>query len=415
MKVLVDIYRENEFFFYENVNWIRVIATKAYDFSVKNYIKEALRFFFFSYLEKEERQGDGVRVFVYSYRGRKRKDYDEIADHYCEIDNKSDVIEYRFCFSFKKIFRKLRWFFLLYRKYKKKEIKHPAFFSLLIAQYVVYFREISKKIMERKYRVVTTFCDTHDIENLFSQIAKSYNKTTVTLQHGQYVFWNREIPESEVYKNFVSDYLLAWGRATKEEFKKAGVNENKILCVGALKEFSKNTPLVYNNMKNVFGVILSGNVHKKSNIHLIELANGISKKYKLKYILRLHPQNSECIYKKECDLKYLYRIVKGVENIDYVKQVDFSLVYMTGVFVELLSLNSAILIYEDENLKDLFKLNGFCFSDIKGFEKIYGNFCIRKKEFLKEQYHYYSYFNERKNIKRNYIYAIQKILEIGLD
>ena len=394
-----------------NINYGRVIATKMYPKGLKYTLCLFIQLLFFNYKVSYVNNNKNI-LSVYSYSNNNRKDYDEIMENFRVIIGKNDELNLNLKPSFKYFFQKVKSLINNYIVYKKNNLKDKLKVAILVSFYSVIEQEINKIIIENKYDLVVTFCDAHHIENLAAQIAMKNNVRTATLQHGQYRFIREgfENGDCEAYENFISDYLLTWGQATVVEFKKFNISEERMLKVGALRKFSNNTFHVKETITDIFGVILSGETYKESNVGMIKLANQIAKEFNMKYILRLHPKNHAVFYESHCDPRYLSTVIQNVENIKYIDQVDFSLVYMTGVFVELLSLGAPIFIFTDEYLEDLFKISGVNICNIDDFRRHYNSFTQNKDENLLRLKQQYRYFNEGGNIEENYKNAINFII-----
>ena len=75
----------------------------------------------------------------------------------------------------------------------------------------------------------------------------------------------------------------------------------------------------------------------------------------------MHPKNNVERYLKFVNKEYLSEYSANVKNVEYVEKVDFSIIHMTGVFVELLGLNSVLFVYDDKYMEELFKIAPYTF------------------------------------------------------
>ncbi len=406
--------KQNCNFRINQIDYARVIATRVYNRSMKNTLKEFIRMCVFDYDFRIIEKSQSDVLCTYSYRGKGRMDYDDIFDKFCSfVDNRCDKVEFiyrkRVRYIFLKLFYAVKYYFAL----KRWKVDNPLYVAIVLAQFLRYEAIINKKIVWKKYSLMVSFCDAHGVENMMAQIARNHNVKTATLQHGQYRTLKRQTENADVeaYENFVSDYLLAWGEKTREEFVKGGINRERILLVGALKPFSYNQREENDGILNVFGVVLNGNVYEKNNLRMISYANKLAEKYNLRYVLRLHPQNSEDTYLSQCDSRFLLKKINCTENVDYMRMVDFSLVHMSGVFVELLSINSPIFVMNDVFLEDIFKLKGATFSNEDELYSLYKRFRCDSKVFKEEQYGVYRQFNQYGDLQTNYLQAIDFIMK----
>lgn len=405
-------YKKNKAFIIDGIDYSRVIATRAYNASFKNTFREFLRFLAFDY-DFSFKENSGKILVVYSYLGKGRADFDSIVDMFCHtLKYNYDRLDFIYKIRIVYIIKKLVHMVWLYFKFLFSKVRNPFFAAILSSQFIHYKGKLEKYLKNNNYELLVSFCDAHGIENMITQIAKEKGIKTATLQHGQYRVLKRETENADIesYDNFISDYLLAWGERTTEEFVKAGVDESRILPVGALKSFSKNERIPLHDGLNIFGVVLDGNIYHDSNVLMIKYANYLAKKFNLKYILRLHPKNNLNDYINLCDSDCLLKSISRIENSEYAKMVDFSIVHMTGVFVELLSINSPMILMKDDYLEDIFAIKGMFFRNEDEMDVVYNSFKSNPKEYTEEQYKLYRKFNSGGNLEENYQSAIDTIL-----
>lgn len=404
--------KKNSTFTINGINYGRVIAAQTYDNSFSSIIKEAIRLFLFDYkIEITDKTDSNIGLF-YALKSSNRNDYDYIVNKFQDIvENvrRIDLIRYK---SINKVFFKILKLIKNFNKLRKYNIQDIMISSIVITQYEILNEDIEKSKIFDDLELVCTFCDAHGCDNLITQIAKNKEIKTATLQHGQYRILSegKEVADAEAYENFISDYMLTWGQATIDQFKKVGIEDSRFKKVGALKSFSFNNKIINKEKNNVFGVVLSGEYYRNTNIEMIKLANLIASKYNMSYYIRLHPRNNASFYEKYCNMEYLVDMVSNIENEDYANIVDFSILHMTGVFVELLSINSPIIIFKDELLENIFDIENYCISNIIDFGTVYDNFKNNYMIFLNEQYKLYRYFNEDGDVTSNYKLAIENII-----
>lgn len=408
-------YKRNGAFKQDGIDYARVIATRAYDPSLKNTIKEYIRLCSYQFVFSLCESDNSKMIFVYSYRGKGRSDFDSIFDtaegFATNAGISHDVYNGIYKFSLKNVFKIIKPF-PLWVKFRRQNVKYPFYASILVAQFLEFRKVFEKVLNTHSYKACVTFCDAHGVENMFTQMANAKGIKTATLQHGQYRILpkDNEVADVEAYENFISNYLLAWGEMTQEEFSSVGIDSGRIIPVGAIKGFSKNEKINEHRKQGVFGVVLCGNVYEKTNLNMISLANEIAHTYGMKYILRMHPKNDENYYVGKCDKECLEKAIKKIENYEYAEMVDFSILHMTGVFVELLSINSPMFIFSDENMADLFKIDNATFTSFKEFEIVYGEFLNHEDEFKSKQYALYRKFNRTGNLEEQYVTAYNKYL-----
>jgi len=358
-------------------------------------------------------QNNGSKIIVsYSFKKGYRKDYDFISDSIKNIIRDYNQIEFQKKISLIKSVKKILRFITLIKKEKRvKTFSDKVRIVSLEIQLSELLEELNQ--FEFKEKLLISFCDFNFEENLLTQLFNLRGLKTATLQHGQYrkLKQGLETADVEAYLGFISDYIFTWGPKTTEEFVKAGISKERILEVGALKKFTDRKIFTNSCELKTFGIVLDGEIYSDSNIKMIQMANKISKEYLFRYYIRPHPMNKIKKYEKYVEKKYYSGIIR--ENSEYVKKVDFSLLHMTSVFVEMLSMNAPFFIFEDKKTEDIFKLKLVSFKNFKEFKDKYMYYRCNKKSFLKELDTYYTDFNCSKSIgelRQNYLKTIEKII-----
>lgn len=220
-----------------------------------------------------------------------------------------------------------------------------------------------------KYSSYVSFCDSYLEENMMAQMAKLNGLKTATLQHGQYRvnLPGKETTDSESYLNFVSDYLFAWGEATKQEFIKGGISPERILLCGALKPFYSQDLLVSRNVSDAICIVLNGDNHQLSNQAMLNVVTEFCELYKINFYIRPHPAARNMDYLKyresEC-----YRGLH-LEGSSY----DLSVIHTSGVFVEMLMSGDNFFVFRDGFLEDIFDLEGKSFAGVDELHSLYVN------------------------------------------
>lgn len=394
----------------DGINYGRVIAMDLYDTTLRGYIKQLVKCLLFEYQVK--RKGECDCILEYSLSYVKRRDYDGIRDFFLKIFPDFSYLSIDKVKSIKHIFSKVIFCFVRWMRFLINGVKSPFLCAILVTEYKPLERKIIDVVCFDKIKLATSFCDAKGEDNLFTQLANARGVKTVTLQHGQYRVLSEENEKADVeaYKNFISDYLLAWGEVTKREFIKGGISGERVLPVGALKSFSGAAIAPKHKSKGVFGVVLCGEIYAGTNMDMINLANKLAEKYGLKYFLRMHPKNNVKRYLKYVNKDVLSEYSVNVKNEEYVEKVDFSIIHMTGVFVELLGLNSVLFVYDDKYMEDLFKIVPYTFSEEKKLFSLYEKMLECREEIETEQYKYYIDFNNGCHIEENYKDAISMIM-----
>jgi len=401
----------------DNINYMNVCAEMMYASSAMKKLKVIIYSLFFMNIIEVKNIGAELAI-VYSLGSKRRRDYEEIIENLASCVDKSKAnIETNLKFS---LIMPLRTVFSIIRVPVFKLMSKSGFvdgvlLTLLSSNYLVHRKYIDRVLDKVGCRMLFTFCDALPIENLFAQTAKSNGVVTLTLQHGQYAFndlINSECSNDESYLNFVSHYICVWGKATLDEFLRAGVESKRVLVLGSLRSYSvfgvKAISYTDKVTTGLFGLLLSADIYRDDNIRMISLANEISSRYGYTYIIRSHPNNNMDLYKK-----YLknteYNRVQNISLHDYFDKVEFSLMFMTGVFNEAIAYRARILIFRSENLLGLYNGLDITISDINDFDEKY-KLIISKSSFSRIYDALHEYFNVNSSVCCNYKALVNNIL-----
>ncbi len=199
-----------------------------------------------------------------------------------------------------------------------------------------------KQLLTRKYRFVVVYYDASPDENCFVQMCKEKRITSMTLQHG--IFARKSVVHTITDTAFelsssISDYYLAWNEYTKDEAIKVGLKPERVIVLGAPKYINTKEPeLPYKADNDIFGVILNNSAFDTHNRHLIDMANQIYKITGKRYILRYHPQMKGDEYRNLYGDGFLKKDDNAHTIGEYAKEVSFTIISSSSVFVDLLLL-----------------------------------------------------------------------------
>jgi len=350
-------------------------------------------------------------LIEYSIKQWNRKDYDAIIQklesellHYDKLIVNDKVLKYTNLF---KIFLIMYYFF----KIRKLSVREKFIAANLVARRKGLVPKIKRLLKNNKYKLVITFCDAHITSNLVAQVANQMGITTVTLQHGQYVYYEpgTEVVHCETYENFISDYMLVWGQYTIDELSKAGIDSKRLLISGSLKE--NTIPIVkLDEVKKTFGVVLSNAAMTDSNIRLIQIANEIAEALKYKYIIRAHPLDNINKYNEyiNSDL-LLLPMHRKLPFESYVSKVDFNIIHLSSVYLELLEIGSPVFVYVDEFNKGKLGEYNEIFESIDEFFKKFAVFQKDPFAWQKSMLNKHNYYVEKDGprLYRERIYTLR--------
>lgn len=360
----IQAFKENPNSVIDGVNYAKVVAEYLYDRSVSQSLKIAAFSFFFTARTDVSNAGRGLLNF-YSHRNKDRRDYDFIAETLVEIAGaEGDRAETAEKFSV------TQWWFTLAgvsRAWRatlgyQAPLAHRLCATVLVAKYASTAERFFRSLVSGRTRVVT-FCDAAPHDNLIAQLAGLSGALTVTLQHGQYRLLDARnmSSDAEAYANFVSDRILCWGEATCREFERFGISRDRMVVTGWIRNWDQISQS--DTLNGTFGVMLNGGSGAGSNINLLRAANQLSKNLGLRFVVRLHPQDSAAQYRTIVNSSC---VSIGVMPADqYLAVVDFSVAHMSGAAIEMLECNSPVYILDDGHLADVFRLPGLSFNGVE--------------------------------------------------
>jgi len=358
---LLSVFKNN------GINFASVISAKLYSNDFRSLVSYIVLAVFFKPIYSIKRNEGAKILLSHNFSSIIRKDYLHIYNNFLLISEFDELsFERKLCLG--QVFSNL---FCFLREFKKKISLGLSLSELVsVASLESYYKRAHsnyKSIDFTKYTSYVSFCDSYLEENLIAQMANLANLTTATLQHGQYRVNSpgKETTDVESYLNFVSDYLFAWGEATKNEFIKGGVNPNRVLVCGSLKPFYETGTLGSGSKKYAVCIVLNGDSHLTSSLEMLSIVVHFCEKNSINYYIRPHPSSRNKVY-----LKYLSgTYCLGLHAESYSYQV--SIIHSSGVFVEMVMKEQCFFVYKDEYLDDVFEVEGVCFSDEKELELLY--------------------------------------------
>lgn len=266
------------------------------------------------------------------------------------------------------------------------------------------------KEMDTKYNAVYMFYDGGFEGNIVSQFYQKKGATTITLQHGQCLYRdkNHDRINQSVILNFISDYCLCKGEFAKKQFVKAGFDESRLLPLGNLDFVDGlNEEIISENEKKAFCVFLdtpSYPFYKESTKQLIDAANFFCKEYDFTYFIKPHPADKEKSYLESIDRKYCKEILDSNHFLEEIgRKIDFSIFHASAIYADLLLRNIKAYKLETEIDFDIVLDEFDTFTSIDELHEkneIWINTNVSKKyAFFKEQNELYS---NPYDVKRRY-------------
>ncbi|EIF44767.1 hypothetical protein DOK_02026 [gamma proteobacterium BDW918] len=366
-EVIQDFKKSNSATF-SGVNYAHVVATYLYDSSVFGGMKRIFfsLFFMARFDASFGKVGlDGAEIVMfYSAKQKRRSDYDYILEKLKSIAGPgANYLKSEEKFSLVQPFCTARYLLtsIFGTRGFRSTLKGRLVAGFLIAKYRSNAQNVNKIKAFNANRLVT-FCDALPWDNLVTQFARNEGFRTVTSQHGQYRLLTDQnmSADAEAYANFISDRMLCWGSATRNEFCRYGVSSSRLAVVGWIREWSE-PPQV--KKTNTFGVMFNGENGRVSNQSLIEAAKVIAKATGFSYLVRMHPKNRVDDYLNLIDERCVS--IDVMPYSEYIENVEFSLAHMSGTVIEILRYGLPVYVVDDGRLADVFKVPGLCVSDVQ--------------------------------------------------
>lgn len=399
----IQYLKKNKLFIKDGFNYILPQSIKLYKNS-NSYLMKCI-IFGMMFKPKLIYKNNGLDILIsYPFKKGKREDYEEIINNLKKIVGHYNEMYFEYKFDLRECLKNISKFYIFFKKLKNiPELSFKE--KLIITSLSIMIKKIKCQIekINFKEKILITFCDAHFEENILTQLLKRNKIKTITLQHGQYRYYDSFIKNEnvEAYKNFISDFIFVWGETTKIELLKSGIDKNKILKVGALKNFQKIKNKNRIN-ENIFCLVLDGETYRESNLKMIEISNGIASAMKKKYYIRFHPMNNKKYYEKKI-LKDNY-----IKEVSFELNPEFYIMHMTSVMLETLCASKPFFIYNDEFQVDIFKIKELLFSNLDEFLKKYKR---KNKINYRVLYKEYNYEDDYIKLKSNYILNLKEILK----
>lgn len=397
----------------KNIKVGDVLSTVTWDF--KNWSSETLKYIDVFKVWKFDVKFSGKAprpAFIFSHAQSNR--FDQLA----KFQAVTNLFEDKAVLTAKEKMKRINPFFV-YIPIWYAQMKKIGYSSIIkrgicykLCETMGYVHEMELLIKKGCCDKIVCFFDVTAADNLLVQKYSQRHFDTYTLQHG---IINGSYDYIE-YRCSHAKYFLAWGEYTKRMATRYGMSENKIMIVGNVNHLlEEETDLKDRCTEPVyFAVCTNGVLTKdnwKSNKTLIEMANCIAKKYKLRYFLKIHPCDDRKRYMHLIDRDLCAEIVeKGTDIIDILKKVDFTICGNSTTFCDSIyyGIPSFRYIHSSDMRKDVCK--GIRFGRVESLTELEKAITDRKKDpikYDKELAKTRDLLFAKGNIRRNYVEAIK--------
>lgn len=189
-------------------------------------------------------------------------------------------------------------------------------------------------------KVVFSFFDGNLFENLTIQLFQKKGAICFTNQHGQPVFLGHDVDhlnQSQIL-NFSSNYFLAKGEFTRQQFINAGISRDRIKVVGSMSYPKFATYFPKNTGK--FAVFLdcpSFDFASKTNQKIINVSEKIAEVLGFQYQIKMHPLDLRENY-TNLNLKHCNHICEPSETLqDIFSGIEFGIMSASAIYLDLLA------------------------------------------------------------------------------
>ncbi len=265
-----------------------------------------------------------------------RKDYIEIVDYVKNEVQENDNVFLNFDILKKNIYINLKNGKIAYQSIFKLPLGYKSKLYLFLQLWFylnLYFNLKKKDYQVKKY---VAFSSIHPLEAVLTLYFKSRNTITYSLQHGLYFVYKDPIPiDAIAYDNLISDFHVAWGEYTFDEFKKYGIDEKLIKIGGYPRKIEgRNKKNERIKVQNVI-VFLARKQFEQSNQKVLDILRSFENSdYKIS--LKLHPSLDEDYY-IDISKSYGFNMVEKDQTVSTTltnAEYDLSIAVNTTVYYE---------------------------------------------------------------------------------
>lgn len=376
-KIFHKIQHWNNIAIHKDIKVLGWVKTRLYNSSLLYRLRlSAYCLFFSSFIPLSCQSGDKkIWLFWGGYVGKSRHTQ-SMLQNLIDILGEGAVTEHPLAekIAFFELRKKIRLSFHYTKHYKKhcNSLFEAFVLGACAARGHIEAEKLEPIILSNAQQIhcIFTFCDAIGLENIVAQIAKKHSIKTITIQHGQYrILDDRNMsPDAEAYANFASDVLLCWGEETIKEYESAGVDPSRLVPCGRLLKgmsFEANRT----NKTNYFGLVLAGENQADSNQHLIYFANKLAEDLDMKYRIRAHPSNPIKKYKHLVNERCT-SISSVQDNENYFSAHEFSVMTMSGFFIDCIEARHPFFFFNGGTLADVFIRSQLSVCDTKSLREI---------------------------------------------
>ncbi|MFJ5347543.1 hypothetical protein [Pectobacterium parvum] len=282
----------------------------------------------------------------------KRVDYNEIIHHaMSEVDIKNifkveEKPKLEFLFSLK------GFKFTILEFFKRKidlPIKSKLILFLTMLHYINTIELLQKESISWKYKKYCSFCSSLPLEAIIDNYFRLHNVTTYTLQHAIYSFPNTPQIDIVTLDNMPSDYILCWGKYTKDEFLRYGnIPPAKIKISGYPHPIKNLSPYEIKGRCRIL-FLCSRKIYSDENIKIIRIISSCLNEIDIDVTIKPHPGLDIEEYRKISDsfgLKFYES--SSVSDALNSKKFDIVITYNSTAYYDAYMNNIIALKYKND-------------------------------------------------------------------
>ncbi len=420
---------------YQGINLWPVMANDVYtyyknqeDRTEKEIFLETLKDFIL--IDKYRLLGEKGRILATYFMGR--RDHHEFFLKSLSSFNKGDLTVLDFYNDkiktplkrSKLTFPNLVLLLRLLRKFKEAKLKSllGRYYFLFIAKtYLRYnqirqFHKIYKKYLPQGY---IGFCPaSFPEEAILTQIAKSHQVQSFSLQHGFYDIHKKFSPVVVQSENVITDYLLLWGKYSYN-VQKNYLDKSRLIIAGNPKygHPEEHPSQIFDPKRAAVFLSVTGFVN--SNKDIVSVVNIFAKNHpEIEIAIKIHPFDKKENYLHLISEKNIHFLDREYPASKLLEESDFVVTHSTTIEIESLLYGIPILRFNDKNSKPFWKDLGDKFSNLKELETVFKSLKDRKKfssllNFYRKELLNHFYFEPNKKVSEVYKEKIMARIQKG--
>ena len=243
--------------------------------------------------------------------------------------------------------------------------------KLLLASIMTYMLNIIDDLEKNELKnieIFCSFCSNLNYEAILDYYFQKQNIPTYTLQHGLWFIYDKYPIDLVAYENLVANKLLCWGKYTKDEFLKFGIDNSRLLVTGYPRETIMLKP---KETKKVKILVLFARVqYHKNNLFIIDILKKLQSTSDLEIEFKLHPSLDYNVYEliaEESGFKMANN--RTIKELMDTNNYTFSIVYNSTAYYDSYLNNCISFRLKDDEADNSIDVWDDSFSNISELEK----------------------------------------------